>query len=1157
MVQTKGKVRSVIFHTGSYYILDFEETSGHRVTVKGNLFGISRVVPGVPLVVSGRWARNPKYGRQIQITSWDIPEKAQQHETVAFLENAVGFSFDTARDVWGAFGEDTLSTLSKLSAEKIHEACPKDPESLTWSLNRWTRLMAIRALSEVLKEGGLTSLEIEQAVTKFGSGAPLIIQENPFRLMEIPGFSFERVDTLALQLGHGFDNPQRLEGAALWALNEAGRNGHLYLQRGDIPTQALDLKESMGPLPIQDSPDRGFKGAIQNLQERGALVLDGGAYLPEYHEYERASAALIAKLMTPSALQVELTPFLEEFERSSQLELSEAQQEAVEKLLDKKFLVLTGLPGTGKCVVRNTLVSGPWGFREIGSFVPGDTLVSGIHPLEDTWVDTSKGVRRAAYSYNGGVSDTVKIRTKAGFGLEGTPEHPIRVLRHGVMQWVLLRDVAEGDIAILVKGSESYSFSRKDPALPSMCSQDTREVLNSTPSHMTESLALILGVLTSEGSVKDTNIWTLTARDPNMLSLLGSAFEECFGFRPCYHRDRRYDGGIVGYRIHRTALIRWFRQLGVNPELSGTKSIPACILEATRPNVRSYLKALFEEDGSVDATGCSIEYGTASEKLAYQVQTLLLAFGVVATRVSCSRGGKPFYRLGIYGEDYDRFRADIGFLVTDLPARLRASNTNKHLLYGVSSFIADLMREVRPRKGCDYNRFYRYSKVGKSYCRNPSRDHVLLLLSYAKEATPTTKVLHELSDPKWFFDPVVSVAQGKGTVVDFGVPEDHEFLSSGFVSHNTTAVKALVRLFEVSRVSFALMAPTGIASKRLAHVTGHTASTIHRALGYDGNSWQKCRDNKFVVDAVIVDEVSMVDQELLYRLLSALRSDTMVVLVGDDAQLPSVGPGNVLRELVSCSAVPNVRLTQIFRQSTKGAIVSNSHLINNGQFPVLGAPKSDSEFRFIPISNEEKAREYIVKMALKLKERGANFQVLSPKYEGPIGVNSLNNALRDVLNPPGPPEWSGKFRHFRLGDRIMVVKNNYTKGVYNGDVGKLIHLGSDQIVLRIYGVGNELDQEVRFTEREADDCLRLAYAITVHKSQGSEFDTVILPVMNSQGRMLQRNLLYTAVTRAKKRVWLVGEDSAIQRAIENNKVIRRNTSLAEAIDGVLEGSHGS
>jgi exodeoxyribonuclease V alpha subunit len=364
----------------------------------------------------------------------------------------------------------------------------------------------------------------------------------------------------------------------------------------------------------------------------------------------------------------------------------------------------------------------------------------------------------------------------------------------------------------------------------------------------------------------------------------------------------------------------------------------------------------------------------------------------------------------------------------------------------------------------------------------------------------------------------------------------------------TTCVRSIVRLFETTGLTFTLMAPTGIAAKRLSSVTGQPASTIHRALRYDGSSWGHNSDNRYVVDAVIVDEMSMVDQELFYRLLSALRPDTYLVLVGDDAQLPSVGPGNVLRELVACEDVPNVRLTQIFRQSEKGEIVKNSHLINKGEMPVLQGPKDKTEFHFVPMDDEDRILSFVVAMASKLKSRNDNFQVLSPKYEGRVGVNTLNERLRDKLNPRGPREWKQGEQHFRTGDRVMVIQNDYDLGVYNGDMGKLVSISRESLSVRIHGLGeNDLDTEITFTYRAAEQKLRLAYAISVHKSQGSEFNHIVLPITRSQGRMLQRNLLYTAVTRARKSVWLIGSSSAVQIAIDNNKVVRRNTVLRDLI----------
>lgn len=385
----------------------------------------------------------------------------------------------------------------------------------------------------------------------------------------------------------------------------------------------------------------------------------------------------------------------------------------------------------------------------------------------------------------------------------------------------------------------------------------------------------------------------------------------------------------------------------------------------------------------------------------------------------------------------------------------------------------------------------------------------------------------------------------------------------------TTVIRTFVRLFKAAGLSYSLMAPTGIAAKRLAAVTGEDAGTIHRTLGFTGAEWGFNGRLKYNIDAVIVDEMSMVDQELFFRILDALNPTTMLVLVGDDAQLPSVGPGNVLRELIACPEIPNVRLTQIFRQAETSDIVLASHRINRGESPLHETRKPESEFQFVSISDEEKIVDLIVEMAAKLKGRNANFQVLAPKHEGVIGVNTINSRLRDKLNPENPrsKEWRAGPLHVREGDRLMVVQNNYNLNVYNGDMGKLVAVEREDLHVRIHGIGTgSVDTYVRIPKKDAIDMLKLAYCITVHKSQGSEFDTIIMPITRSQGRMLQRNLFYTAVTRARKKVWLLGDPSAVHKAIANDKVIQRNTlfgrsitsqvqTLAPGVDGAPENRH--
>jgi exodeoxyribonuclease V alpha subunit len=219
--------------------------------------------------------------------------------------------------------------------------------------------------------------------------------------------------------------------------------------------------------------------------------------------------------------------------------------------------------------------------------------------------------------------------------------------------------------------------------------------------------------------------------------------------------------------------------------------------------------------------------------------------------------------------------------------------------------------------------------------------------------------------------------------------------------------------------------------------------------------------------------------------------------------------------------------------------------------PELVSSREDSEFKFVRVYEEARIASLIVSIATKLKSRNANFQVLSPKYDGTVGVDNLNSLLRDALNPAeegSTQEWVRGLQKFRRGDRLMVTQNDYRLNVYNGDVGKLVGIVKDGLIIRIHGIGDRaLDMDVPFPNDVAMTKLRLAYAITAHKSQGSEFDTIIMPIVRTQGRMLQRNLLYTAVTRARKRVWLIGDEMAIQLAVNNNKVVKRNTVLAKAL----------
>jgi exodeoxyribonuclease V alpha subunit len=376
-------------------------------------------------------------------------------------------------------------------------------------------------------------------------------------------------------------------------------------------------------------------------------------------------------------------------------------------------------------------------------------------------------------------------------------------------------------------------------------------------------------------------------------------------------------------------------------------------------------------------------------------------------------------------------------------------------------------------------------------------------------------------------------------------------LTGGPGTGKTTCLKALIDLLEVKKVTYALASPTGRAAKRLSEATSRPASTIHRLLGYAPNGgFQYHENHPLRIDFLVVDEASMLDLLLTYHLLKALQPGTQVLFVGDVDQLPSVGAGDVLRDMIASGVIPVSRLTTIFRQAADSQIISNAHRINQGNFPQFSQTPSGDFFLF-PAEDAETAADWIrdlvtsrIPETFKLNP-AQDIQVLSPIYRGAAGVNAINDKLQATLNPEnrGKPEQKLFGTTFRVGDKVMQIRNNYDKDVYNGDMGFIHQINpvDQKLVVLMDGL-----RPIDYDFSEADE-LVLAYAVSVHKSQGSEFPAVVLPVLTQHYVMLQRNLLYTAVTRASKLCVLVGNAKAIRIAINNNKVAKRYSNLAERL----------
>ena len=371
-------------------------------------------------------------------------------------------------------------------------------------------------------------------------------------------------------------------------------------------------------------------------------------------------------------------------------------------------------------------------------------------------------------------------------------------------------------------------------------------------------------------------------------------------------------------------------------------------------------------------------------------------------------------------------------------------------------------------------------------------------------------------------------------------------ITGGPGTGKTTLIKGIARIFNKYGAFVLLCAPTGRAAKRLSQATGMPAKTIHRLLEYNprDNEFKKNKDNPLDADLIIVDETSMIDIVLLNKLLSAVKNGTSLIFVGDADQLPSVGPGNVLRDLIASGCIPYVRLKHIFRQKKGSDIVINAHKINRGQFIDISNKYSDNQrFYFIKMREPQKIKsaiEELVKNRIPSKfgyDKKEDIQVITPMYKGILGVDSLNESLQNICNPV---ESGLKKKNiiYKVGDKVMQVVNDYDKDVYNGDIGYIreIHEEAKYLIIEYN------DKVVAYDFLDIDEIV-LAYAISVHKSQGSEYKCVIMPISNQHYIMLQRNLLYTAITRGKELVVLVGDEEALRYAIKNDRITKRYTDL--------------
>lgn len=404
----------------------------------------------------------------------------------------------------------------------------------------------------------------------------------------------------------------------------------------------------------------------------------------------------------------------------------------------------------------------------------------------------------------------------------------------------------------------------------------------------------------------------------------------------------------------------------------------------------------------------------------------------------------------------------------------------------------------------------------------------------------------------WEKDNQIQLAQKQKEAIKACLHHGVLVLTGGPGTGKTTVIKGILSILKAQGLKIRLAAPTGRAAKRLSETTGQKALTIHRLLeannlAQDDNlqlGFNKDIDDQLDADVIILDEVSMVDIVLMHHFLNAVPDGCRIILVGDTDQLPAVGPGSVLKDIIRSQKVPAIRLDEIFRQAQTSMIIQNAHIINAGRLPDLR--KQYSDFVFYELNDDTSITQKILDLCTKdLPHEGfdvlKDVQILSPMHRFLCGVENLNLMLQEQLNPKkNQDELKYSSQTFRVGDKVMHIRNNYQKNVFNGDIGFIQDVNNEKLTVDYF------DHIVTYEKNELNE-LTLAYASSVHKSQGSEYKVVIIPLSTSHYIMLQRNLLYTAITRAKQKVIIIGSKKALMTAIQSNRTQKRYTLLAERL----------
>ena len=1085
----EGEITKVIPFDSGHAIV-FLQNKKYEATLTGDL---AMLKEGMSVRAVCTRTNHAKYGLQFKVTEIEESQFGTTDAIITYLSsnafNGIGVSF--ARQVVEHFGLETLQTLDD-NPEAVFDIPNVSQAKAQALVECWSTERALhRAMTELMTLG-LSLNQAMKANKHFGSAATSTIRQEPYRLTEISGIGFKRADEVALKIGTSRKSKGRLIAAVKYVLDESARSGHCYLSMQELVEGTNGKDDGVVGLLRPDVSGIDVQTAVKDVAGAGGgagiRYEQGRVYLASLYNNERFCAkkltSMLANPRPPIYANIEaLRAELDSLGVTSEFTLAPEQEQGLMNAMNSRVAVITGGPGCGKALSDDTLIPTPIGNKTMGSLVVGDVVFgSNGSPVSILGV------------YPQGKKQLYRVLFDDQTSVECSEDH--------LWSFQTKHDRRRGNTRTVLTTAEAIKKLEGGPRekllyLP----------LLSNPASYGEATPVsidpyLLGVILGDGSITTSSL-RITNTDSDILNEVSKSLPAGVAcIRDGVLDSYRLTTGKSNNTLNHNPLRKSLDDLGLMGVGSYGKFIPEIYLTATVKDRTELLKGLMDSDGTVSKNGYGFSYSSVSERLAKDVQ-----------RLAQSLGYKVTLRLkkGTYKK-----QAHISWRVT-----LVASGDTK--LFRCS------------RKSLAQRSRTKYQPVRTVVSIKPTRI-------------------------------------GNCTCIQVDA-SDKLFCANDFiVTHNTTITKALCQLMDAHRIQYRLCSPTGRAAKRLTECVGGTlvatdenpspnpnriASTIHRLLEYvpQEGGFNFNLNNPLVTDCVIADESSMIDIKLFYDLVSAMEDDDRLVLVGDANQLPSVGPGNVLRDIIASGAVPTVKLQRVFRQAEGSFITEVAHDILHGTVPQIPVPSKSKgkNCMFAGATEIEDLKEIILEFVSRiLPSKGfkpSDIQVLTPMRERGLGINDLNPILQAAINPPAPQKTefnAGIGRTFRVGDRVMQTKNNYDKGVFNGEQGEVVGIdrASDPVTIGVKFP--DIEDAVIYEQSELDELLH-AYAITVHRSQGSEFPVALVVVHPSHSIMLQRNLFYTALTRAKKLAIVVGTDGAVKRAVDNATEQARNTTLKQLL----------